>query len=356
MKTNLQTLRSRIDAIDRQLVSLLNKRTRLVLGIGKIKQASGEEIYAPEREEAVLRRIAEKNNGPLTEESLRAIYREIMSSALALEKPLIIDYLGPQATYSHMAAVKKFGASLRYEPLPNITDVFTEVAKGQADYGVAPIENSTEGAVTHTYDMFADSDLTICAQIMLPIRHNLMATCSRKQIKKIYSIAQVFAQCRQWLQLNMPHAEQIEVSSSTRAAEIAKSEPNAGALASSLAAELYGLTIHDENIQDSSENVTRFLVIGRKYPPRTGNDKTSIMFAVQDRIGALHNSIASFKKYKINMTKIESRPSKKKAWEYYFFVDFLGHADDPRIKKALAELAKHTVFVKILGSYPNANG
>ena len=356
MKTNLQTLRSRIDAIDRQLVNLLNKRTRLVLGIGKIKQASGEEIYAPEREEVVLQRIAKKNQGPLTEESLRAIYREIMSSALSLEKPLIIAYLGPQATYSHMAAVKKFGASLQYEPLPNITDVFTEVAKGRADYGVAPIENSTEGAVTHTYDMFADSDLKVCAQIMLPIRHNLMAACSREQIKKIYTIAQVFAQCRQWLQLNMPHAELIEVSSSTRAAEIAKSEPNATALASSLAAELYGLTIHDENIQDSSENVTRFLVIGRKYPPRTGNDKTSIMFAVQDRIGALHNSIASFKKYKINMTKIESRPSKKKAWEYYFFVDFLGHADDPRIKKALAELARHTVFVKILGSYPNANG
>jgi chorismate mutase/prephenate dehydratase len=356
MKDKLQSLRNKIDVVDSKLVGLLNERTRLVLGIGKIKQASGEEIYAPEREEAVLRRVAEKNSGPLTEESLRAIYREIMSSALSLEKPLIIAYLGPQATYSHMAAVKKFGASLRCEPLPNITDVFTEVAKGQADYGVAPIENSTEGAVTHTYDMFVDSDLKVCAQIMLPIRHNLMAACPREQIKKIYSIAQVFAQCRLWLQLNMPHAELIEVSSSTRAAEIAKSEPNAGALASSLAAELYGLTIHDENVQDSSENVTRFLVIGRKYPPRTGNDKTSIMFAVQDRIGALHNSIASFKKYKINMTKIESRPSKRKAWEYYFFVDFLCHADDPRVKKALAELAKHTMFVKILGSYPNVNG
>jgi chorismate mutase/prephenate dehydratase len=166
----------------------------------------------------------------------------------------------------------------------------------------------------------------------------------------------VFAQCRQWLQLNMPHAELIEVSSSTRAAEIAKSEPNAGALASALAAELYGLTIHDANIQDSSENVTRFLVIGRKYPPRTGNDKTSIMYSVQDRVGALHDTIASFKKNKINMTKIESRPSRKKAWEYYFFVDFLGHCDDARVTKALAELAKHTMFVKILGSYPNVNG
>ena len=356
MKNNLQTLRNKIDAVDNNLVALLNERTKLVLEVGKTKHALGEEIYAPEREEAVLRRVVGKNNGPLTEQSLRAIYREVMSSALALEKPLVIAFLGPQATYSHMAAVKKFGASLRYEPLPNITDVFTEVAKGRADYGVVPIENSTEGAVTHTYDMFVDSELKVCAQIMLPIHHNLMAACPRAQIKKVYSIAQVLAQCRQWLQINMPHAELIEVSSSTRAAEIAKSEPKAGALASSLAAELYGLTVYEANIQDSSENVTRFLVIGRKYPPATGDDKTSIMFAVHDRVGALHDCIASFKKFKINMTKIESRPSRKKAWEYYFFVDFNGHYDDARVKKALAELAKHTMFVKILGSYPNVNG
>ncbi len=356
MKNKLQTLRSKIDVVDHQLVDLLNERTKLVLEVGKIKHALGEEIYAPEREEAVLRRVIEKNKGPLTEESLRAIYREVMSSALALEKSLVIAYLGPQATYSHMAAVKKFGASLRYEPLPNITDVFTEVAKGRADYGVVPIENSTEGAVTHTYDMFVDSELKVCAQIMLPIRHNLMAACPRGQIKKVYSIAQVLAQCRQWLQINMPHAELIEVSSSTRAAEIAKSEPNAGALASSLAAELYGLKVYEANIQDSSENVTRFLVIGRKYPPATGDDKTSIMFAVHDRVGALHDCIASFKKFKINMTKIESRPSRKKAWDYYFFVDFNGHCDDARVKKALVELDKHTMFVKILGSYPNVNG
>jgi chorismate mutase/prephenate dehydratase len=356
MSDKLQKLRQKIDEIDTKLVRLLNERTRLVLDVGRIKHEAGEEIYAPDREDAVLRQIAEKSEGPLTADSLRAIYREVMSSALALEKPLLIAYLGPKATYTHMAAVKKFGSSLRYEPLPGITDVFTEVSKGRADYGVVPIENSTEGAVTHTYDMFVDSDLKICAQIVLPIRHNLMAACRRDQIKKLYSNAQVFAQCRQWLQVNMPHAELIEVSSSTRAAEIAKTEPNAGALASALAAELYGLKIHDANIQDSSENVTRFLVIGRKYPPRTGNDRTSIMYSVQDRVGALHDSIASFKKYKINMTKIESRPSKKKAWEYYFFVDFLGHCDDARVKKALAELAKHTMFVKILGSYPNVNG
>jgi chorismate mutase/prephenate dehydratase len=356
MKDKLQPLRNKIDEIDTRLVRLLNDRTRLVLEIGKLKHEAGGEIYAPDREEAVLRRVTEKSGGPLPAESLRAIYREVMSSALALEKPLVIAYLGPEATYSHMAVIKKFGSSLKYEPLPGISDVFTEVAKGRADYGVVPIENSTEGAVTHTYDMFVDSELKICAQIVLPIRHNLMALCSRDQIKRLYSIPQVLAQCRQWLQTNLPRVEIIETSSSTRAAQLAKAEPDTGALAGALAAEMYGLTILDDNIQDSSENVTRFLVIGRKYPPRTGNDKTSLMYSVQDRVGALHDTIASFKKFKINMTKIESRPSKKKAWEYYFFVDVNGHCDDAKVKKALAELAKHTMFVKILGSYPNVNG
>jgi chorismate mutase/prephenate dehydratase len=252
--------------------------------------------------------------------------------------------------------VKKFGASLCYEPQPNIADVFAAVSKDRADYGVVPIENSTEGAVTHTYDMFIHSELKVCAQLLLPIRHNLMSAGPRSQIKTIYSIPQVFAQCRQWLHMNLPKAELQEVPSSSRAAQIAQGDVSAGAIASELAAELYGLTIHDRHIQDYSENVTRFLVIGRKSPPRTGNDKTSIMFSVKDRVGALHDCITAFKRFKINMTKIESRPNRQKAWEYFFFVDFLGHADDARVKKAMDELAKHTMFVKILGSYPNANG
>jgi chorismate mutase/prephenate dehydratase len=355
-KNKLDNLRSKIDAIDAKLVRLLNQRTEHVLEIGEIKHRDGQAIYAPDREEAVLRRIMARNTGPITNESLRAIYREIMSGSLSLEKALVIAYLGPAATYSHMAAIRKFGASLKYEPMPSIGDVFTEVAKKRADYGVVPIENSTEGAVTHTYDMFVDSELKVCSQILLPIRHNLMAAVTREKIKKLYSISQVFAQCRQWLQINMPRVDLVEVSSSTRAAEIARTEPNSGALASSLAAEMYGLKILESNVQDSSENVTRFLVISHSYPRPTGRDKSSIMFSVQDRVGALHDSIASFKKCKINMTKIESRPSKKKAWEYFFFVDFLGHCEDAKVKKALAELAKHTMFIKILGSYPNVNG
>jgi chorismate mutase/prephenate dehydratase len=356
MNNKLDKLRGKIDAIDAKLVRLLNQRTQHVLKIGEIKRTGGQEIYAPDREEAVLSRIVAKNTGPITNESLRAIYREIMSGSLSLEKALVIAYLGPPATYSHVAAIRKFGSSLQYEPMPSISDVFVEVAKGRADYGVVPIENSTEGAVTHTYDMFVDSELKVCAQILLPIRHNLMAAIPRDRIRKLYSISQVFAQCRQWLQINMPRVEQVEVSSSTRAAEIARTEPESGALASSLAAEMYGLNILESNVQDSSENVTRFLVISHSYPRPTGKDKSSIMFSVQDRVGALHDSIASFKKCNINMTKIESRPSKKKAWEYFFFVDFMGHCEDTKVKKALAELARHTMFIKILGSYPNVNG
>lgn len=356
MNNKLDKLRGKIDAIDAKLVRLLNQRTQHVLKIGEIKRTGGQEIYAPDREEAVLSRIVAKNTGPITNESLRAIYREIMSGSLSLEKALVIAYLGPPATYSHVAAIRKFGSSLQYEPMPSISDVFVEVAKGRADYGVVPIENSTEGAVTHTYDMFVDSELKVCAQILLPIRHNLMAAIPRDRIRKLYSISQVFAQCRQWLQINMPRVEQVEVSSSTRAAEIARTEPESGALASSLAAEMYGLNILESNVQDSSENVTRFLVISHSYPRPTGKDKSSIMFSVQDRVGALHDSIASFKKCNINMTKIESRPSKKKAWEYFFFVDFMGHCEDAKVKKALAELARHTMFIKILGSYPNVNG
>ncbi len=352
-QAELKILRAKIDAIDTRLVKLLNDRTKLALKIGAHKNRTGREIYAPDRENAVLQGIVARSQGPLGEESLRAIYREIMSSALALEKPLVIAYLGPEATYSHMASIHKFGASLDYEPLPSIADVFSEVAKGRADYGVVPIENSTEGAVTHTYDMFVDSDLKVCSQILLPIRHNLMSAGARSRIKKLYSISQVFAQCRNWIQLNMPHTELVEVSSSTRAAEIAQGDTTAAALASVLAADHYRLKIHEANIQDSSENVTRFLVIGRSYPGPTGADKTSIMFSAKDKVGALHDSLAAFKRHRINLTKIESRPSKRKAWEYYFFVDFLGHCDDPKVTKALEDLGKHTMFIKVLGSYPN---
>lgn len=347
--------RTAIDRTDQQIVRLLNERTRHVLAIGSIKLKSGQEIYAPHRERAVLDRIAKMNRGPLSPDAIRAIYREIMSSALAVEKPMTIAYLGPEATFTHQAAIQRFGTSLRYAALKTIADVFSEVAKRHADFGVVPVENSTEGVVTHTLDMFMDSDLKIVAQIVIPIQHCLMGRARRQQIRRLFVHPQSLAQCRGWLQRNFPNAEIIETSSNARSAELAAGARNAAAIAGLLAAEKYGLPVIEHNIQDNAANATRFLVLGRQSPPRSGRDHTSLMFCIADRVGALHGAIAPFRKYRINMTKIESRPSKRKAWEYYFFVDCDGHIEDPRVAKMLEELGRHCVFVKVLGSYPNTD-
>jgi chorismate mutase/prephenate dehydratase len=350
---SLSDHRKAIDLLDEEIVRLLNERTRHVLEIGAIKLKAGEEIYAPHRELAVLQRICKSNPGPLPDDSLRAIYREIMSSALALEKTMVIAYLGPEATFTHQAAIQRFGSSLRYSPQKTITDVFTEVAKNRADYGVVPVENSTEGVVTHTLDMFVDSDLKIVAQIVMPIQHCLLSRARRDAITKLYVHPQTLAQCRVWLHRNFPQAEIIETSSNARSAELAAQDKHAAAVAGSLAAEKYQLPVLEADIQDSSANATRFLVLGRKGPPPTGHDRTSLMFSIVDKVGALHNALAPFRRFKLNMTKIESRPSKRKAWEYFFFVDCDGHAEDRKVAKAIALLHEHCSYVKVLGSYPN---
>lgn len=346
--------RKAIDRLDAQIVRLLNERTRHVLQIGEIKRKAGQEIYAPHRELAVLNRVARLNRGPITHESLRAIYREIMSSALALEKSMTIAYFGPEATFTHLAAIRRFGSSLRYSPQKTIADVFTEVSRNRAEYGVVPVENSTEGVVTHTLDMFVDSELKIVSQVLLPIQHCLLARCARSQIRRLYTHPQALAQCRSWVQNNLPQVEIIESSSTTRAAELAARDKHAAAIASALAAERYHLRILGSDIQDNVENVTRFLVLGRECPPPTGRDRTSLMFCIEDKVGALYQALAPFRRYRINMTKIESRPNKRKAWEYYFFVDCDGHMNDRRVSAALAMLAQQCTFVKVLGSYPRA--
>lgn len=351
----LAELRQAIDRCDEQIVHLLNERTRHVLQIGDLKRAAGQEIYVPNRERAVLQRICKLNTGPITDDSLRHIYREIMSSALALEKPMTIAYFGPEATFTHQAAIRRFGSSVQYAPMKTIGDVFTDVAKNRADYGVVPVENSTEGVVNHTLDMFIDSDLKIVAQIILPIQHCLLSKATRRdQVKRLYSHPQALAQCRQWVQIHLPNAEIIEASSTTRAAELAGRTRNTGAIASSLAADRYGLHILEADIQDNSANATRFLVLGRQCGTATGRDRTSFIFSVVDAVGSLHRALAPLSKHKINMTRIESRPSKRKAWAYFFFVDVEGHSEDPSVAKALGELGKHCSFVKILGSYPDA--
>ena len=352
---NLPEHRQAIDKLDEQIIKLLNERTKHVLEIGAYKLKHGEEIYAPHRELAVLQRICKMNSGPITGDSLKAIYREIMSSALSLEKTMTIAYLGPEATFTHQAAVQRFGASLEYSAQRTIADVFSEVTKGRADYGVVPVENSTEGIVTHTLDMFVDSDLKVVAQIVLPISHCLVSRIPRGQIKKLYVHPQTLAQCRGWIQKNLPHAELIETSSNARSAEFAAKQRNAAAIAGVLAAEKYRVPIIERDIQDNSANATRFLVLGRKCPPATGRDRTSIMLSLRDEVGALHKSLAPFRRHRINMTKIESRPSKRKAWEYFFFVDCDGHMNDKKVAKAIQQLEDHCNFVKVLGSFPKSD-
>lgn len=350
---DLKELRKRIDSLDSRIVKLLNRRSEVILDIGKLKGRTKGSIYVPDREKDVYRNIASSNKGPMSNGSLKAVFREVMSSALWLERPIAIAYLGPEFTFTHIASMKKFGSSLAYNSCSTITDVFSEVDKGRADYGVVPIENSIEGAVNHTLDMFIDSELKICSEVFLEISHSLLSkNKSKAGIKRIYSKAEVFGQCRIWLESNMPRVELVEVSSTAKAAEIVSRTPRSGCIASELAAKLHGLKILSSGIEDAAHNVTRFLVIGRTCAKPTRDDKTSIMFSVKDRAGALHDMLMPFKKYKINMTKIESRPSKIKAWEYYFFVDLEGHHLDPKVQKALSELKKFSSYMKILGSYP----
>lgn len=349
----LNKLRREVDKLDVNILKLLNGRTKLILKIGMLKKKKNMSIYVPDREKEIYGKLSRLNKGPLPDKNIRAIYREIMSGALSLEKQLKIAYLGPQLTFTHLAGLKKFGSSVQYAPCNSIADVFTEVEKERCDYGVVPIENSIEGAVNHTLDMFVDSNLKIWSEVYLEISHCLLGRGSMKDIKKICSNPQVFGQCRLWLKTNLPNAEFVEVSSTAKAAEIASSHRNYACIASALAAKKYKLNVLAASIEDSPHNVTRFLVIGKESSSRaTGDDKTSIMFTIRDRIGALHDVLMPFKKNSINMTKIESRPSKQEAWEYYFFVDLEGHSEDKKVKKALNGLKQYCTFLKVLGSYP----
>jgi chorismate mutase/prephenate dehydratase len=350
---NIPEHRKAIDRLDAHIVRLLNERTKHVLAIGDMKLKAGEEIYAPHRERAVLQRICQSNEGPVTDDQLCAIYREIMSSALALEKTMSIAYLGPEATFTHQAAIRRFGSSLRYVSQKTIGDVFTEVSKNRADYGVVPVENTTEGVVTHTLDMFVDSDLKIVSQIVLPIQYCLAGNGRLRDIRRLHVHPQALAQCRQWVQQHLPKVEIFETSSNARSAELAAKGKVNAAVTGILAAEKYGLSVLEQDIQDNAANATRFLVLGRQCSPPTGDDRTSLLVSVADKAGALYQAIAAFRRHKINMTKIESRPSKRKAWEYFFFIDCDGHVQDRKVVKAIQLLGEHCNFVKVLGSYPN---
>jgi chorismate mutase/prephenate dehydratase len=355
---DLGPIREKIDALDRQLVELLNERLKLAAEIGKVKRNAGGQIYVAEREDAVLRKVMDQNQGPIKNEALRAIYREVMSAAIALEKPLLIAYLGPEASNTHAAALKKFGASVDYHAMATVSDIFTAVEKGETDYAVIPIENSTEGSVREALDSFVESDLKIVAQIYLEISHALISNAPIEKIERVYSKDQALAQCRHWLQRHLPHAQLVDAPSTSRAVQIAKLEPGAAAIAGELAAEHYGVPVVGRNIQDKADNTTRFFVLGRRAsgPVGGGKDLTSLLVSLGDEAashsGALLKMLMPLAERGINLSKIESRPSKKRPWDYYFFLDVTGHHEDANMKAALTELKKFCPLVKWLGSYP----
>jgi chorismate mutase/prephenate dehydratase len=351
----LEKLRDSIDRIDDEILELLNKRSGYVLKIGSIKRSQNAKFYKPDRERQILERLTKNNEGPFPNDALKAIYREILSASLALEEPLKVSCLGPLATFSHLAALRHFGSSARFMPMGSIKEVFESVERAEAQYGVVPIENSTEGVVSSTLDMFIDYELQVAAEIILEVSHNLLSRADHSKVTRIYSIPIATAQCKQWLGTHMYGVPVFEATSTARAAEMAAKDPESAAIASELAAKIYDLNILARNIEDSRHNVTRFLVISKDFPPKSGNDKTSIMFSIKDRPGSLYEILLPFKRARINLTKIESRPSRRKAWEYIFFVDMVGHIEDKKVKKAIESLKEQCLYLKILGSYPQGN-
>jgi len=349
----LDRLRAQIDAINQKLVRLLNQRAKVAQAIGHLKQAGGAAIYQPARERAVLDRVTELNAGPLTGEHLRRIFVEIISACTALEHPLRVAYLGPEYTYSHEAARMRFGSSAQFAAQPSIAAVFAALDTARADFGVVPVENSTEGSVTLTLDLLIDTPLVIIGEVLLPIRHALMSRAGEAAaIRVIHSHQQSLGQCRNYLAANFPHCRLEAAASNAAAAERAAGEPDAAAIASEAAAAPYGLRVVARNIQDSAQNTTRFLVIGSHPAARSGADKTTALFAVRDEVGALNQALNIFARNRINISKIESRPLRSRPWEYLFFVDLGGHRQDPGLKRALAALERKALFLKVLGSYP----
>jgi len=351
----IDDLRKRIDEIDSQILKLLNRRAELVIDVGRLKAEQNMEFHVPQREEEIYARLTGENTGPFPPQAVRPVFREVISACLSLEHPLRVAYLGPRATFSHLAAMERFGLSAQFLAVRSIGEVFAEVEKGNADYGVVPVENSTEGIVSHTLDRFVDSSLLICGEVVVETALHLMGRASGlAEIRQIYSHPHALAESRKWLEAHSAHLPVVETSSTAAAAETAASEPGAAAIASELAASLYGLSILQRRIEDHPNNLTRFLVIGRKATAPTATDKTSILFSIKDRVGALHRMLHPFADHQINLTKIESRPSKQRVWEYVFYVDFEGHASEPRVQRALETLRDECIFLKVLGSYPRS--
>lgn len=357
---DIKAIRDRIDSIDQRIHELLNERARCAKEVGARKVAQGlhtADFYRPEREAQVLRKVLERNQGPLRNEEVVRLFREIMSACLAQEEPLKVAFLGPEGTFSQQAVLKHFGQSVRALPLVQISEVFGEVQAGHADFGVVPIENSTEGTVNNTLDMFLTSPLKICGEVELRVHQHLMGRMQDLQrIVRVCSHQQSLAQCRQWLEAHLPGIERIPAASNAEAARRARDEEGTAAIAGQTAAEVYGLNIIEPQIEDRPDNTTRFLVIGRKLFEASGKDKTTLLFSGGDTQspGTLHRLLEPLARNRISMTRIESRPSRKHKWDYVFFIDVQGHASEPPLKQALEDLKKQASLFKLLGSYPSA--
>ena len=356
---NLDILRDRIDQLDQDILRLLNERARCALDVAdvKLKEAGDEPtvFYRPEREAQVLRRMAELNQGPLSKEKIVRIYREVMSACLALEEPLKVAYLGPEGTFTQMATQKQFGDSVVGMPLVTVDDVFREVTSENCNYGVVPVENSSEGVVSHTLDNFISSNLKVCGEVEIRVHHHLMVSPdAESEIKKIYSHQQTLGQCRRWLNGHYPNVPRIPVTSNAEAARRVAEEPGAAAIAGEIAAGIYDLNIISRQIEDESDNTTRFIVVGREDIGPSGNDKTSIMVSTHNQPGALYKLLEPFHRNDVSLTSIETRPSRTGTWSYVFFIDFEGHRDEEKIVRVLSEIDADALEVKLLGSYPRA--
>lgn len=351
----LNDLRKKIDDLDSKILNLLNRRAKIVLDIAKIKKKNNFAVLSADREASLMRNLKKINQGPLKSEDIDYIFNEILSVSRSLQLKLKVSFLGPLGTFTHLAAVKKFGKKIDLVACQSIGEVFSNVEKEAVEYGVVPIENSIEGVVNHTLDMFLESDLKICSEITMNISHSFLRSSDKDEVKTIYSHPQVLAQCRQWILKYYPSASLVSTASTAKAAEITAKKPSSACIGNRVLADLYDLKVIKTHIEDSSSNMTRFLVISKEDSNKTGRDKSSLLFSVKDKVGVLHDVLNIFKKNKINLTKIESRPSKQKPWQYCFFVDIQGHRNEAKVKKALASLQKETVFLKIMGSYPKEN-
>jgi chorismate mutase/prephenate dehydratase len=355
-RDEMGALRSAIDEVDDEIVRLLDRRARLARRIGEIKQENGLEAYAPARERAVLNRVRALSAGDFPSGGLEAVFREIISSSISLETRLKVAYLGPEATFTHEAALRSFGTSVELEPQATVAEVFTRVERGEAEHGVVPVENSMEGAVTHTLNELMNSPLKICGEVYVPVSQNLISKESSLQdVSVVCSHPMALSQAASWLRHELPGARLDEVESTGEAARRAAREPGVAAVGSALAAEAHDLNVLARNIQDARTNSTRFIVLGRTWAGSTGKDKTSVVFSVKDRPGVLRDALSAFAEEDINLTRIESRPSRKRAWTYVFFADFQGHPEEERVKRALAALEEHCPYVGLIGAYPEVS-